>query len=130
MEGCMSAAPDAVTNAGAGASNASLAREEYSAITLYAPGRAPCALDLADNTNLWGVPPAAARAVASASASSLTRYPSLYARELRSALADYLASESLVELDPDSLATGCGSDDVLDSAIRAFARPGDTLAYM
>ena len=27
------------------------------------------------------------------------------------------------------MATGCGSDDILDSLLRAYARPGATLAY-
>ena len=38
-------------------------REAYRAISLYAPKRAPCALDLSDNTNLWGLPPAASAAL-------------------------------------------------------------------
>jgi len=35
----------------------------------------------------------------------------------------------LVGCDESSVMTGNGSDNVLDSAIRAFAAPGDRLAY-
>jgi histidinol-phosphate aminotransferase len=92
-------------------------------MTLYAPDRTPSPLDLSDNTNLWGVPPAAKRALESASPQVVARYPSLYASELKGALASYLGVR------PDMVVTGCGSDDVLDSAFRAFAEPGDRIAY-
>jgi histidinol-phosphate aminotransferase len=94
-------------------------------VDLYKPDRAPCAIDLSDNTNLWGPAPSAARAVAAAASAgsrTLTRYPSVYADALRESLAGYLG------VDASHITTGCGSDDVLDSAIRAFAEPGDTLA--
>ena len=100
-----------------------LARAAYRDIELYAPNREPCAVDLSDNTNLWGVPPAAERAVREAGAAAFTRYPSLYAPALKGALAAYLGVE------PGMIVTGCGSDDVLDSAIRAFAEPGERVAY-
>src|SRR5215208_1390820 len=99
-----------------------VAREAYRAISLYAPNREPCAVDLSDNTNLWGVPPAAERAVREAALASFTRYPSLYAPALKGAMAAYLGVE------PGMIVTGCGSDDVLDSAIRAFAEPGERVA--
>ena len=104
-------------------SSLDLARESYRSISLYAPNREPCAVDLSDNTNLWGVPPAAERAVREAGASAFTRYPSLYAPALKEALAGYLGVR------PEMVVTGCGSDDVLDSAIRAFAEPGDRVAH-
>jgi histidinol-phosphate/aromatic aminotransferase/cobyric acid decarboxylase-like protein len=53
----------------------------------------------------------------------VTRYPAVYARELKRALADYAG------VAPEAIVTGCGSDDVLDSAIRAFSEPGDTIAF-
>ena len=100
-----------------------LARDAYRDISLYAPNRAPCATDLSDNTNLWGVPPAAAAAIREAAGSVITRYPALYADQLKRALADYVGVQS------DAIVTGCGSDDVIDSAIRAFAEPGDRIVY-
>jgi histidinol-phosphate aminotransferase len=99
-----------------------VARDAYRAIDLYAPNRAPCEVDLSDNTNLWGVPPAAERAWRDASLAAVTRYPSLYAPQLKAALAAYLGVAA------DMVVTGCGSDDVLDSAIRAFAEPGERVA--
>jgi histidinol dehydrogenase len=92
-------------------------------LVLYDPNRAPCALDLSDNTNRWGVPPAAERALQNADAERITRYPSVYTPELKHALAEYAGVRD------DEITVGCGSDDVLDSAIRAFADPGDILAY-
>lgn len=106
-----------------GPSALDVARASYRAISLYAPNRAPAAIDLSDNTNLWGIPPAAARAIHEAATSVVTRYPALYAADVKRAIADY------VDVDPDMIVTGCGSDDVLDSAVRAFAEPGDTIAY-
>src|SRR3954466_11309001 len=87
-----------------------LARASYEAISLYSPNRAPCRLDLSDNTNMWGVPPSVRLLLASAADSVVTRYPRAYADDLKRALANY------VNLAPDNLVTGCGSDDVLDSA--------------
>ena len=98
-------------------------RETYKSISLYSPNRMPAGIDLSDNTNLWGVPPIASRAIADAASSSITRYPALYAADVKLAIAAY------VGLDADMIVTGCGSDDVLDSAIRAFGEPGDTLAF-
>lgn len=98
-------------------------RPEYRDLTTYDPGRAPCEIDLSDNTNLWGPNPAAGNAVRSAADSLLTRYPPVYVPELKRRIADLLGVE------PDNVATGCGSDDVIDSAMRAFCAPGATIAY-
>lgn len=95
------------------------ARAVYDGVSLYDPKRAPVDLDLTDNTNLWGMPPAAERVLRKIPVAAVTRYPTLYAAELKSALADY------VGVTPDMIVTGCGSDDILDSAMRAFGEPGD-----
>ena len=79
-------------------------------------------VDLSDNTNRWGMPPAAERALREFVPATLTRYPDASARELREAIARYCG------VAPDNVVTGCGSDDVLDSAIRAVRTPGDVLA--
>jgi len=99
-----------------------IARASYRNISLYAPDRRPCAVDLSDNTNLWGMPPVAERAIRNAATAAVTRYPELYSSRLKHALGDYLS------VSPEHLVTGCGSDDVLDSAVRAFAEPGDRIA--
>lgn len=96
-------------------------RESYRAIELYAPDRAPCRIDLSDNTNCWGVAPAVEEAIREASVATVTRYPNLYAASLKEALGRYLG------VSHDRIVTGCGSDDILDSAIRAFAEPGDMI---
>lgn len=104
-------------------SNLDIVRESYSSISLYAPNRTAAAIDLSDNTNLWGVPPEALHAIADATSPMVTRYPDVYAARVKQAIADYVGVSS------DMVVTGCGSDDVLDSAMRAFGEPGDTVAY-
>jgi histidinol-phosphate aminotransferase len=99
-----------------------VARAAYADVPLYDPKRSPVDLDLTDNTNLWGVPPAAARVLREVGPSVITRYPSLYAGDLKHALGDWLGVSS------DMIVTGCGSDDVLDSVMRAFCDPGDGVA--
>jgi histidinol-phosphate aminotransferase len=97
-------------------------RDSYRAIELYAPDRAPSRVDLSDNTNAWGVAPEVEAAIRDASVSTLTRYPNLYAASLKEALGNYLGVPGA------RIVTGCGSDDILDSAIRAVAEPGDVIA--
>lgn len=99
-----------------------LSRASYRDIALYAAPSEYVALDLSDNTNLWGAPPAAMRVIAAASEKSVARYPIAYEPVLSTSLAEYVC------LSQDMIACGCGSDDVLDSAIRAFAQPGEVLA--
>ena len=106
----------------AGATSLDLARVAYRQISLYAPDRSPCAVDLSDNTNLFGVPPGALARLRESAESTISRYPALYAGSLKVALAGYC------DVDPSEIVTGCGSDDVLDSAIRAVAEPGDRIA--
>jgi histidinol-phosphate aminotransferase len=105
-----------------GSAGLDLVRASYRDISLYAPDRSPCAVDLSDNTNLFGVPPAALAYLHASAESTISRYPTLYAGGLKTALAAYCG------VDASEIVTGCGSDDVLDSAIRAVARPGDLVA--
>ena len=82
------------------------------------------AVDLSDNTNLFGAPPPAARALLGRVDDELvSRYPSPYADELRRCLAARLG------VAPENVTTGCGSDDLLDSVLRAFCAPGDRMVY-
>jgi len=89
----------------------------------YAPDPTPAELDLSDNVNLWGVPPAAARALADPLAARPSVYPASDPRELRAALARYAGVTAA------QVITGCGSDDVIDGALRAFAAPGEKVAF-
>jgi histidinol-phosphate aminotransferase len=98
-----------------------LGRESYRDIALYSPPRGRVGIDLSDNTNLWGAPPAALRALTTVGQDEVTRYPVAFEPALSAALGEY------VGVSPDMIACGCGSDDVLDSAIRAFAEPGEVL---
>ena len=100
-----------------------LARAAYREVSLYTVESDPCAVDVSDNTNLWGSPPAARRALTEVTDDGFARYPSAYASKLKDALARYAG------VGASCIATGCGSDDILDSAIRAFAEPGDRIAF-
>ncbi|HSJ10143.1 MAG TPA: aminotransferase class I/II-fold pyridoxal phosphate-dependent enzyme, partial [Longimicrobiales bacterium] len=102
---------------------ATLSRTAYATLSPYDPGRLPCATDLSDNTGLFGPAPSLRGALDGITDATITRYPSVYATDLKRALADLLGVE------PANITTGCGSDDVIDSALRAFCEPGDTLAY-
>jgi histidinol-phosphate aminotransferase len=95
-------------------------------LPLYAPDVAPSTLDVSENVNLWGTPPASLRALVSAPTERVNRYPSLSSAPLRDAALRYLGLSSASGL---GFVTGCGSDDVLDSAIRAFGEPGDEVAF-
>ena len=103
-----------------------LARAEMASLPLYAPDVADCAVDVSDNTNLWGMPPAARAAMAAMDPASLSRYPSLYGAPLREAILSYAG---LARVEGLNVVTGCGSDDVLDATMRAFARPGARIAF-
>lgn len=97
-------------------------RSEWNGLKLYQTPESPVALDLSDNTSRFGVPPSALAVLRGAQDEWIARYPSGYGEPLKRALAAYAGVK------PEQIVTGCGSDDVLDSAVRAFARPGDTLA--
>jgi histidinol-phosphate aminotransferase len=98
-------------------------RAGIDALRAYRGSGGGAALDLSDNTCRFGVPPAAAAALAAFDPALVTRYPSAANDELREALAEYAGVAA------DEVVTGCGSDDVLDSALRAFGRPGDRVAF-
>jgi histidinol dehydrogenase len=98
-------------------------RAVYADIPLYEPGRVPAEVDLSDNTNLFGVQSSVAERLAGLESAAVTRYPTVYATDLKRAFAKRL------RVAPENIVTGCGSDDLIDSAIRAFCEPGDALAY-
>jgi histidinol-phosphate aminotransferase len=96
-------------------------RMRTASVGLYSPDLTECRIDLSDNTNAWGAPPACTELLAAPL--DLARYPSPYADDLKAAIAEYLG------VDPSMITTGCGSDDVLDSAIRVFGSAGERLAF-
>ena len=98
-------------------------RVAYRDLHPYDPGRVPTETDLSDNTNLFGVPPSAAAVLAAVEPARVTRYPSVYATDLKRALAAHFGVEV------ENVTTGAGSDDMIDSAFRAFCEPGDVIAH-
>ena len=62
-------------------------RSAYRAIPLYGGADpAPVDIDLSDNTNQWGVPPSAGRALAQLPVDSAARYPQAYSPALARAI--------------------------------------------
>ena len=104
----------------------SLARAEVRALPLYDPDASPCVVDVSDNVNLWGSPPAALRALIDGSAAMVQHYPSLDSPSLRDAVRAYLG---LSRASGIGVVTGCGSDDVLDATMRAFGDAGDEIVF-
>jgi histidinol dehydrogenase len=98
-------------------------RASLATVERYSPTRPKCAVDLTDNTNLFGPPPAVMAALSDIPPQAITRYPNPYADELCETLARSVC------VDTSCVVTGCGSDDLLDAILRAFADPGDTVAY-
>lgn len=99
-------------------------RDTFRDIPLYKPAKKPCRVDLSDNLNLFGMPPAAERVLREATSRMVTHYPAGYAPDLKRAVAKH-AGVAL-----ERVTTGCGSDGIIDSTIRAFLDNGDALAYM
>lgn len=98
-------------------------RADYASLAVYDPGRRPTAVDLSDNTNLWGPNPDALARIRAATPDDVRCYPEVYADTLRRAVAERFG------VAPECVTTGAGSDDVLDSAFRAAAGPGDSVAF-
>lgn len=98
-------------------------RADYATLRHYDPGRSPVPVDLSDNTNLWGPHPAALERLRAATADDLRCYPEVYADTLRRVAAERFGVE------PACVTTGAGSDDILDSAFRAAAAPGELVTY-
>jgi len=99
------------------------ARATLRDVPRYVPERPPCEIDLTDNTNLFGIPDAVARALRELPAAAITRYPSPYSDRLREALAKEAG------VDSRCVVTGAGSDDLLDATFAALAEPGERVAY-
>ncbi len=63
----------------------------------------------------------AMRALKTRTPEVVARYPESYSVALRERLAQYAG------VGADMIVAGCGSDNIIDSALRAFGEPGDTL---
>lgn len=100
-----------------------LFRADYRDIRVYGGDSKGFAVDLSDNTNQWGAPPAAERALRAAAESMLRGYPQPYGESLKDVLAAH------VGVSPEWIVTGTGSDDILDCGFRALATHGARVAY-
>jgi histidinol-phosphate aminotransferase len=80
-------------------------------------------IDLSDSTNQWGVAPSALSALRDWSPRMVSEYPPVESLQLAKACAEY------VGVAPENVISGCGSDNLLDAAMRAFAEPGERVAH-
>lgn len=99
-------------------------RSAYRPLTRYSPDRRPIEVDLSDNTSRWGPHPDVLAAVQAAGAQDLVLYPPVYADRLRAAVSRAFG------VPEEAVATGCGSDDLLDSAFRAICEPGEAVRFL
>jgi histidinol-phosphate aminotransferase len=93
----------------------------------YTPGEQPGAgervVKLNTNENPFPPSPKVMQAIREVEAESLRRYPNPTADSFRAAAADVL------DVSPDMIIAGNGSDDILAVAVLTFTGPGDLLAY-
>jgi histidinol-phosphate aminotransferase len=100
-----------------------LTRADLETLPAYVPGRAaPGAIKLASNEVPFGPLPGVLEAI-TAAATNVNRYPDMGVVELRRALADRN------DIDPDRIATGCGSVAITEHLVRAVCVPGDEIVY-
>ncbi len=100
-----------------------LTRADLDSLPAYVPGRAaPGAIKLASNEVPFGPLPGVLEAITEA-ASGVNRYPDMGVVALRQALADRNG------IDPDRIATGCGSVAITEHLVRAVCVPGDEVVY-
>ncbi|MFA5861248.1 MAG: aminotransferase class I/II-fold pyridoxal phosphate-dependent enzyme, partial [Candidatus Thermoplasmatota archaeon] len=80
-------------------------------------------LNLSANTNLFGANPAIERALANVRPDRFSEYPSITSTTMRNAVATHL------DVDPEMVITGNGSNELIDIVLRTFVGPGDRVAY-
>ena len=98
-------------------------RDSLRALKRYTPIEDPVEIELSDNTNLWGCHPDALPVIQGAASGALSNYPEAYSSTLRDAVSEKF------DVPYECILTGCGSDDVLDSAFRAVCGPGSRVAF-
>lgn len=100
-----------------------LTRADLAALPAYVPGRsAPGAIKLASNEVAYGPLPGVADAIAEAAA-TVHRYPDMGVVALRGRLAERL------KVDPDRVATGCGSVALAEHLATAACHEGDEIIF-
>ena len=106
-----------------------LLRPDLRGKTAYGAPQLEVAVRLNTNENSYPVPDDVVRditAAVAAVAPHLNRYPDREFTELRTALAGYLTTTSGVEVTPDEVWAGNGSNEVLQHLLQAFGGPGRT----
>jgi histidinol-phosphate aminotransferase len=100
-----------------------LTRPDLDALPDYVPGRnVPGAIKLASNEVPYGPLPGVVEAIAEAAA-GVHRYPDMGVVALRETLAERYG------VDPDRIATGCGSVALAEHLARVTCMPGDEMLY-
>jgi len=100
-----------------------LTRADLDALPAYVPGRTvPGAIKLASNEVPYGPLPGVVEAITEAAANA-HRYPDMGVVALRAALAERLAVE------PERVATGCGSVALAEHVAKATCHDGDEIVY-
>lgn len=100
-----------------------LTRPDLEKLPSYVPGRTvPGAIKLASNEVPYGPLPGVVEAITQAAANS-HRYPDMGVVELREALANRFG------VDPERVATGCGSVALAEHLAKATCLPGDEIVY-
>ncbi|MFG2039021.1 histidinol-phosphate transaminase [Dactylosporangium sp. NPDC048998] len=101
----------------------SLTRPDLDALPAYVPGRSvPGAIKLASNEVPFGPLPGVVEAVTAAVA-GVHRYPDMGVTQLRGRIAERLG------VDPERVATGCGSVALFEHLFRVACLPGDEAVY-
>lgn len=106
-------------------------RESIEQMTGYVPGEQPRGTKLIKlNTNESPYPPSpkVVAAIRSAAEAGLQRYPDPSATAFRVRAAEVLATEN-VEITPDWILCGNGSDDILTIVTRTFVDQGEAVRY-
>lgn len=106
-----------------------LLRPDLRGKTAYGAPQLEVAVRLNTNENSYPVPDDVVRDITAAVAEvapHLNRYPDREFTELRTALADYLTATSGVEVAPDEVWAGNGSNEVLQHLLQAFGGTGRT----
>jgi histidinol-phosphate aminotransferase len=98
-------------------------RAGYDAVPVYRAQRPRVEIDLSDSTNQWGVAPSARAAIEAWQPRDASEYPGVDSPALGAAFASYAG------VPEDAVISGCGSDNILDSAMRALAAPGARVAH-
>lgn len=98
-------------------------RAGYAALRAYSDTLPRAPIDLAANTNQWGTAPSALEALRESGVADLRDYPTSDSDALLDSIAEYIG------VPRECVIVGCGSDGVLDAALRALVAPSGRVAH-